>query len=112
MGCSFLGFVPNNLHELFRLSSLSGICRKKKRLKMLHTDSQVANDDCLDRTNESREVYATKRKSERAIFYQIMRREPMENIVTTGKISGTGGRGRLRVRIQYGKDEGVKSYLQ
>ena len=52
--------------------------------------ARVTNNDCLKEANETRTLYTTIRKRQTTFFGHVMRRETLENIVTTGKIEEKG----------------------
>ena len=58
--------------------------------------ARVTNNDCLKEANETRTLYTTIRRRQTAFFGHVMRREALENIVTTGKTKGKRDRGRPR----------------
>jgi hypothetical protein len=67
-----------------------------RRMMRIPWTAKVTNNDCLEMANESRTLYANIRRRQTLFFGHIMRRDALENIVTTGKIDGRRGRGRPR----------------
>ena len=67
-----------------------------RRMLRIPWTARVTNDDCLKQANETRTLYTTIRQRQTAFLGHVMRREALENIVTTGKIEGKRGRGRPR----------------
>ena len=67
-----------------------------RRMLRIPWTARVTNIDCLKEANETKTLYTTIRKRQTAFFGHVMRRDALENFVTTGKFEGKRSRGRPR----------------
>lgn len=70
-----------------------GFLRKMQRIP--RTDRKT-NDQVLQETNEDRKLIREIKLIQSTLFGHVMRRNKLENLVTTGKIEGTRAKGRPR----------------
>jgi hypothetical protein len=65
----------------------------RRMLKVLWTD-KIPNEDNLKQVNEKIKTIKELRKKQSRFRENLLRKRELENIVTTGKISGREDRGR------------------
>jgi hypothetical protein len=67
-----------------------------RRMRKISWTEKKTNEEVLKTSNTKRKLMQTIRKRQLEFFGHIMRKEGLENLVTTGKIEGRRARGRQR----------------
>ena len=70
----------------------------RRMLKVPWAD-EITNENILKQVNEKRKTIKELRQKQSGFIGHILRKEKLENIVTTGKINGRKDRGRQREKM-------------
>ena len=70
-----------------------------RRMQKISYIEHVTNEEVLRRANVKRALCKKIRQGQARFFGHIMRKESMEQLVTTGKIPGKRSRGRQRIKL-------------
>lgn len=73
----------------------------RRRMKITRT-ARRSNEEVLEMVGERRELMGAVRLRQLKFLGHVMRREGLENLIMTGMVEGTRGRGRPRVKYLEG----------